>query len=166
MSSFKLYLVHFIFVLLPETRCFGLKRVLLRFCGAKIGRNVRINSSAVFSGSGTLEIGDNTWIGPKCFIYTSSNIKIGSDVNMAPCCVVLNGSHIIDFDGPSIAGDGITEDVVIADGCWICTGATLLGSSVIGRKSIVAACSCTKGEYPDYSLIKGLVAKAIPLSRK
>ena len=72
---------------------------------------------------------------------------------------------MIDFEGPSIAGTGTTENVLIADGCWICTGSTLLGSSVIGRKSIVAACSCTKGEYPDCSLIKGVVAKAVPLEK-
>lgn len=161
-----MYLAHFIFLLLPETRCFGLKRALLRFCGAKVGKNVRINSSAVFSGGGLLEIGDNTWIGPQCFIYASSSIKIGSDVNMAPRCVVLNGSHKIDYDGPSVAGEGITEDVVIGDGCWVCTNSTILGSSAIGCRSVVAACSCTKGEYPDHSLIKGILAKGFPLERK
>lgn len=163
MNSSRLFLIRFVFNLLPETRFFWLKRVLLRWCGARIGKNVRINSSTIFSGVGCLEIGDNSWIGPRCFIYASSNIIIGSDVNIAPCCVILNGSHKIDFEGPSIAGDGIADDVVINDGCWVCTNSTILGTSVIGKKSIVAACSCTKGKYPDNSLIKGVIAKAVKL---
>lgn len=165
MNSKINYFIHFVFKSLPETRCFGFKRFLLRICGAKIGDNVRICSSVNFYGDGDLEIGDNTWIGPMCLIYTSSKIKIGQDVNIAPRCVVLNGTHKIEYDQKSVAGIGYCEDVCIEDGCWLCTNSTILGSSVIGCHSIVAACSCTKGQYPPNSLIKGVIAKYVPLKK-
>lgn len=55
---------------LPETRLFALKTRLLRWCGATVGANVRINSSARFSGTGFLEIGDDVWIGPTCHLVS------------------------------------------------------------------------------------------------
>lgn len=70
--------------ILPETRCFGFKRWMLRLCGAKIGKNVRICSSAKFLGAGDLEIGDNTWIGHQCLISSSSRIIIGANCDFAP----------------------------------------------------------------------------------
>ncbi|MCF0199091.1 MAG: acyltransferase [Bacteroidaceae bacterium] len=149
--------------LLPETGCFGIKRFIWRLCGAKIGKNVRICSIVTIIGVGTLEIGDNTWIGPQNFISVSSTVKIGANVDIAPRCTILNGSHKIGVDGVRVAGKGVSEDILIGDGCWICTNSTILGTSDIGHHSLVAACSCTKGFYPSGSLIKGIIAKASPL---
>lgn len=159
----RLYFTQWFVHLFPETSAFGLKRAILRFCGAKIGKNVRINSSVMIIGIGELEIGDNTWIGPRNFISVASSVKIGANVDIAPCCNVLNGSHKVALEGVRVAGEGICEDVVIGEGSWICTGSTILGSSNIGHHSLVAACSCTKGWYPPQSLIKGIIAKATPL---
>ena len=60
MKSLLLWIYSLIVHLLPETRCFGLKAFLLRRCGARIGRNVRINSSVRILGTGRLEIGDTS----------------------------------------------------------------------------------------------------------
>lgn len=48
MDSLGLYIYKLITMILPETRCFGLKRALLRICGAKIEEGVRICSSASY----------------------------------------------------------------------------------------------------------------------
>ena len=65
---------------LPETRCFKLKVAILRWCGATIGKNVRVNSSARFIGNGGLIIGDDVWVGAGCLIMSTGNahIVIGS----------------------------------------------------------------------------------------
>ena len=49
---------------------------MLRWCGAKIGKNVRINSSAIFLGDGGLIIGDDVWIGAGCRIMPVGNAHI------------------------------------------------------------------------------------------
>lgn len=148
---------------LPETRCFGIKRFLLRISGVYVGKNARICSSAHIIGNGILTIGDNTFIGPRTFIHATSTVKIGNNCDISSNVIILNGSHEVDLSSKHIAGKGISEDVIIGDGSWICTNATLLGSTHIGEKCIVAASSTTKGNYPNLSLVKGCIAQASPL---
>lgn len=162
MNSRILYFVSIFTRILPESRCFGIKRVLYKWAGIDIGSNVRICSSALILGSGKLSIGNNTWIGPQSLISASASINIGSDVNIAPRVSLICGSHKIDFEGPSIAGEGISEDIIVKDGAWICANSTILGSSVIGKKSIVAAGAVTKGKYDDNQLITGVLARQRP----
>lgn len=52
MKTGRLWLYSLFCRLLPETRFFALKASLLRWCGAKVGKNVRINSGARFCGGG------------------------------------------------------------------------------------------------------------------
>lgn len=158
MSPVKLYIVRIICLFLPETRCFALKRHLYRWCGAVIGKNVSICSSVRIIGNGKLRIGDNTWIGSECMLNVSSSIVIGRSCDIAPRVTMVTGSHIINYEGDSIAGEGISMDIEIEDGCWICACSTILGSSKIGRKSIVSAGSITKNQYGDNELLVGAIA--------
>lgn len=146
MNTFLLYLVNLFTSLLPETRFFGFKRTLYKFCGVKMGRNVRICSSVKILGNGFLEIGDNTWIGPQSLISSSSKIKIGMNTNIAPRVVIVTGSHEYSFDGDSVAGNGFNRDVIIGDGSWICAGSILLGGVILGKSTLVAAGAVVKGE--------------------
>lgn len=135
--------------LLPETRCFGLKRWLLRQSGAIVGHNVRICSSAKFIGSGQLTIGANTWIGHCCLISTSSKITIGANCDLAPNVYIGNGTHRITPDCDRIANIETSEDIVIGNGCWICVNSTILPGVTIGDKCVIAAGAVVTRSYPD-----------------
>lgn len=146
--------------LLPETRCFGFKRWLLRQTGAKVGENVRICSSVMFVGTGSLEIGDNTWIGHRCIISTSSSIKIGSDCDIAPNVYIGNGTHQITPDRKRIADIEISEDIIIGNGCWLCAGSMVLPGVTIQEKSVVAAGAVvTKSQSENMVLLAGIPAR-------
>ncbi len=142
MNSLRLWIYACVTRWIPETRGFGLKVWLLRWCGATIGENVRINSSATFSGTGKLTIGNDVWIGPGCFISPvgAAEIKIGNCVDLAPQVMVLTGSHVIDVGvGAHIGGEGIAASVAIGDGCWVGARATLLPGVSLAEKVLVAA---------------------------
>ena len=141
MKTSRLWLYRLLTALLPETRCFGFKRTLLRWCGAKIGKNVQINSSASFFGNGKLEIGDDVWIGPRVMLGSSGDavIRIGCDVDIAPGVNVWTGSHKVDLNGKHLAGSGYNESIVIGDGSWIGIGATILHGVSLAPQTLVAA---------------------------
>ena len=147
--------------LLPETRCFGLKRNLYKWAGVEIGEDVRICSSARIIGEGHLAIGDHTWIGPQCLLSVSSRAIIGNYCNFAPRVVLVTGSHEIDIDGYSIAGKGFNEDIEIGSGSWLCAGAIVLGGTEIGSKSILAAGAVAKGKYGDFVMLAGSLAQVV-----
>lgn len=97
MRPSRLWIYRLITALLPETRFFGLKVRLLRWCGAQIGSNVRINSSARFAGDGQLIIGDDVWIGPGNLLSAvgSATLTIGSHCDLAPQVTLLTGTHMV-----------------------------------------------------------------------
>ena len=141
MKSFRLWLYYHLTWWLPETRFFRWKVFLLRWCGAKIGNNVRINSSARFVGIGKLIVGDDVWIGSGCRIMPTgeASIVIGNHCDLGPEVMILTGSHEIDAVGRHIAGRGISSDVEIGDGCWLGARSTILPCVSIAPKTIIAA---------------------------
>ena len=158
MKTSVLYFANCIFRMLPETKCFGLKRGLLRLSGAKIGSNVRICSSVMIIGAGELTIGDNTWIGHRCLISASSSIKIGKNVDIAPNVYIGNGTHEITPDKERIASIELAKDIVIGNGCWLCANVTILPGVTIGDKCVVAAGSVVTKSYGNMKLLAGIPA--------
>lgn len=161
MNTFLLYIFGGFIHCLPPTRFFSLKRLLYKFAGVKIGKNVRIASSAKILGSGDLTIGDNTWIGHEVMIVCSDNIVIGKDCDIAPRVYIGNGTHIIESQSYKAAGKGMSLPISIGDGCWLCVNSTVLPNTNIGNCSIVAAGSVVKGDIPSRQLWGGVIARKI-----
>ena len=161
MTGLKRYLTEFILKFIPETRCFRLKRALYRFVGIKIGKNVRMCSSARFMGAGRIEIGCNTWVGHQVLIISSSYIRIGSDVDIAPNVYIGTGSHSIDPTGKRVAGIGYNKDIIIGDGSWLGVNACILPGVSVGQKCIIAAGAVVINDTESLSVYGGVPAKKI-----
>lgn len=162
MKTGRLWIYSLICRWLPETRFFGFKVRMLRWCGAKVGMNVRICSSARFYGGGELIIGDDVWIGIGDMIYSTLNasVKIGKHCDLAPEVMILTGSHEIDVDGDHIGGKGTAANVEIGDGCWLGARSTVLPGVTIAKKNILAAGSVmTTSSEIEKSLWAGVPAK-------
>ena len=161
MKPFRLWIYRLVTSWLPETRFFGLKVFLLRWAGAKIGKNVRINSSSIFRGDGRLVIGDDVWIGGGDVIspVSSACIVIGSHVDFGPQVMVITGSHEVDPDGDHIGGKGIALDVKIGNGCWVGARSTILPGVAVADKTVVAAGAVvTKSVEEIGTLVAGVPA--------
>ena len=162
MNSRRLFIIRLIFGLLPATRCAKFKSHLLRWAGAAIGHNVRCTSSANFLLTGALRIGTETWIGHE-FLAAGGDalISIGAYCDIGPRVSLISGSHRINLHGPRVAGAGYSETILIGEGCWICAGATILGGTTLGARSIVAAGAVVKGDFPPGCLSGGIPARVL-----
>lgn len=161
MNTIILFVYNFITNFIPETKFFEFKNSILRLAGAKIAQNVRICSSTKILGNGTLQIGENTWIGHQGLIISSSSIIIGADVDIAPRIYIGTGTHIIDINSNNIAGAGISKDVKIGDGSWISVNSTILPGVLIGEKNIIAAGSVVTKSTLNYHMYGGVPARLI-----
>lgn len=162
MNSLRLWLYACLTRWLPETRFFALKAVLLRWCGATVGKGVRINSSVQFSGTGFLTIGNDVWIGPGCYLspIMGGEISIGNHVDFGPYCTVLTGSHQVDPEGEHIGGKGTVASVSIGDGCWLGARSVILPGVSLPKKTLVAAGAVvTRSIQEPYCLLAGVPAK-------
>ncbi len=162
MKSLRLYIVHAIFSFLPATRFFRLKASLLRWAGAAVGSNVRIVSSARFFLTGHLTIGDDTWIGHEVLIVGGdADVSIGRKVDIAPRVTLVTGTHELLTTPGRTAGRGYSLPILIEDGVWIGTSATILGGVKVHELSMVAAGSLVRDDVPSRSMVGGIPSRVI-----
>ena len=161
MSSIMLWLYRIATWWLPESRAFGFRAMMLRLAGAKVGQNVRIYSSVMFTGVGAIEIGDDVHIGASALFVTArpATITIGSHVDIGPGAVITSGTHEIDPQGLHIAGNGLAQSVAIGDGCWIGARAVILPGVELPQSTLVAAGAVVaKSVSESHCLVAGVPA--------
>lgn len=145
---------------LPATRCFVFKRWLLNLFGFNVGCGAKICGGVRFYGRGNFSVGEDTWVGLGCVFILSekASINIGDRCDIAPQVLFHTGSHALG-DETRRAGKGFSQPIVVGAGSWICSRATLLGGSFIGRGCLVAAGAVVlPGDYKDNSMLAGVPA--------
>ncbi len=162
MNTKKMYLVNLMFSLLPPSRMYPFKSALLRWAGAKLGKNVRIVSTARIQMTGDLSIGDNTYIGDYALITGGdAGIKIGRDVAIGPRCLLVTGTHE-KYTHPDIAaGNGYSLPIEIGSGVWLGANVTVLGGVVINEGAIAAAGALVRCDVGRKEMVAGVPARTI-----
>lgn len=131
------------------------KRKLLNGIGHEIGEGTKVVGPIRLYGK--LHTGKDVWLGTNFTIHGLGNVYIGSNCDIAPDVTCLTGSHLIG-DSERRAGEGITKDITVGNGCWICARSTLVGGCKIGDSSVVAACACVTGSVADNTMVGGVPA--------
>lgn len=150
------------FNLLPITRCFALRRLLLLGCGAKLATGVRLAGGTKFLGHGGLSIGESTWVGPYGLFFTHPDapITIGSRCDIAPEVCFITGTHE-PGDVSQRAGSGVAWPIRVGDGCWLGARVTVLAGVSIGAGAIVAAGAVVAADVEPNTLVGGVPARLI-----
>lgn len=122
------------------------------------GENLRLGRNVNFYNPSSILLGSNVYIAYGCTMISIGKIYIGNDVMLGPYVVLSAGEHTRTQNSYRY-GLRIESSITVGDGSWIGSHACILGSSNIGKGSIVAAQSCViKGTYPDDSLLAGVPA--------
>ena len=162
MNTTRLYFFNLMVKLLPPSRCYGLKARMLRWCGAKVGKNVQMFSPKIM-GDFELELGDNVWIGHEALIFGAAGSKITVETNakIATRAIVVTGSHEYSIKYDNIAGPGRAEDIRICSGAMVGTATIILPGKTIGAKSDVAAGAVVTKDVPAMVRVAGVPARVI-----
>ena len=123
---------------------------ILRWFGARIGRDVLIRHRVRVHWPWNLTVGDDSWIGTDVELYNLDDIVVGSDVCISQHTYLCTGSHdrfsaVFDFDnGP----------IVVEDGAWICARSTILRGVTIGANTVVGATCVITDDVPPNSIVR------------
>ncbi len=128
-----------------------LKKRVLRFFGAKIGKGVIIKPSVNIKYPWKLKIGDHCWIGENVWIDNLDNLEIGDNVCISQGALLICGNH----DYKSTTFDLITSPIVIEDGVWICAKAIVSSGVRLKSHSILTIGSVATKDLDPYSINKG-----------
>ena len=146
----------------------------------KIGANtVILGELCAFCSGATIEIGEDTYIGPRSNIMAFASIKIGSRVQISHGVNIYdNNSHstsgslrfthmktILTKGHPPVVEDLDRAPIVIEDDVWIGFGAIILKGVHIQRGAIIGAGSIITKNVAAYAKIVGNPPRQIGESR-
>ncbi len=150
--------------ILPQ---FGFNRVrtaLLRAAGIPIGKGALVMGEIYLSGKGDwselFSIGADTYITGPLRVNLGGSVKIGKGVNIGHDVLLLTVDHQI---GPPWRRAGWSEfgPIVIEDGVWIGSRATLLPGVTAGKGSIIAAGAIVTHDVAANTLVGGVPARVL-----
>lgn len=135
----------------------GLKRVLLRFFGAKIGKQVVIKPNVHIKYPWFLSVGAHSWIGEKVWIDNLVPVSIGNHVCLSQGAMLLTGNH--NYKTPGF--DLITGEIHIENGVWIGARSLVAPGVRCHSHSVLAVMSAALNDLDPYTIYRGNPASAI-----
>jgi acetyltransferase-like isoleucine patch superfamily enzyme len=107
---------------------------------------------------GSIELGDNIFIGPHCVIYGHGGLRIGSNTMIAAHTIIIPANHNFSDPDRLIQDQGETRrGITIEDDCWIGSGVRICDGVTLGRGTVVGA-----GSVVTKSLPAGIIAVGVP----
>jgi acetyltransferase-like isoleucine patch superfamily enzyme len=137
--------------------------------GIRIGEGVLIGRNThVILKEGTIDIGNNSRIGPMSFVGTTQSITMGEDVTTGPLCTIgLLTKDDSDPDLPNTQRDTVERGgVVLGNGVALGGSVVVLDGIKIGSGSVVGAGSVVTKDIPAESVAVGSPAKVIRKRRE
>ena len=113
-----------------------------------VGENCFVNYNCTFLDVAPITLGNGVWIGAGVTLATPNHPIISEERLIAD---YPDGKHYLEFSNP----------ITIKDGCWICSGATIIGGVKIGENCVVSAGSVVTKDVPPNSIVAGIPAKVI-----
>ena len=129
----------------------GLRCFLLRFFGAKVGKNTFINSRAKIWYPWNLEIGSNGGIGFDALIYNLDKVIIEDYATVSQRVHINTGSH--DYTNPAFPL--VTRPIHIGAGAFIGADSYVGWGVNIGEMAVIGARSVVVSDMPSYTVSHG-----------
>jgi maltose O-acetyltransferase len=142
------------FSLWERAKC-RLNYLLPRMLVPHLGRDVRVYGFPRLSAPDRLRIGDGTTINHGVVMGARGGVTIGKNVRLSPYAVIETGYLVPNI----VPREHSAKPIVIEDGVWVATGATILAGVTIGRNSVIAAGAVVSRDVPPNSLAMGVPAR-------
>lgn len=145
------YLVNVLFLQCRLNPSSGLKVLLLRLFGTKVGKGVVIKPGVNIKYPWKLAIGNHCWIGEGVWIDNLAQVTIGNNVCLSQGAMLLCGNH----NYRKSTFDLILGETTLEEGVWIGARA-VVGPGVTCRShAVLTVGSAATGDLEAYSIYKG-----------
>ncbi len=130
---------------------YGVKRLLLRMFGARVGKGVVIKPGVNIKYPWRLQVGDNVWIGEGVWIDNLADVVIGNNVVISQGAMLLTGNH----DYKSRTFDIFVRPIVLEDGVWIGAKGVVTPGVTCHTHSVLTAGAVLTGDMQAYGIYQG-----------
>jgi putative colanic acid biosynthesis acetyltransferase WcaF len=135
----------------------GIKIVLLRLFGAKIGKGVIIKNNVIIKFPWKLTVGNHVWLGENCWLDNLDYVVIGNNVCISQGALLLTGNH--DYTISSMPYRN--APVVLEDGVWIGANSIVCSGVTCHSHSILTAGSIATKDMDAFTIYQGNPAVAV-----
>lgn len=136
---------------------YGWRNFLLRLFGAKLGKGVKVRSSAKFTYPWKVSIGNHSWIGDNVQFYSLEEIHIGANCVISQESYLCTGSH----DVKDLHFGLVTKPIHVKDGAWVASDVFVYPGVTIHELGVAAARSTILKDIPFNEIHAGFPAKFI-----
>ncbi|MFN8020410.1 MAG: acyltransferase [Acidimicrobiales bacterium] len=149
---------------LPPMTGLRLRPLVLRRLGFHVGRETVVMGALQLTGGRgiqhRLRIGRGCVINHGVSIEATAAVELGDRVALGQDVRIITNAHLI---GPHDRrhGDLVARPVVIEDGAWVSTRATILPGVTIGRGAVVAAGAVVRTDVAPDTLVGGVPARLL-----
>ncbi len=154
------YLIKCALFLTPLPVPSGIKTIVLRWFGARIGKGVVIKPRVNIHFPWKLSVGDHTWLGEEVFILNMEPVSIGSHCCISQRAFLCTGNH--DYRQPEMPYRN--QPIVIEDGAWIGAQSFVGPGVTIGSETVLSAASVAIRSQPAQMVCAG--NPAAPVKRR
>jgi acetyltransferase-like isoleucine patch superfamily enzyme len=130
---------------------YGLRRFLLKLFGAKVGRGVRIRSTALVEVPWNVEFGDDVVIGDHAIVYSIGKITIGRATNISQYSHLCACTH----DYTTRRFPLLSPPIVIGEEVWIAADAFIGPGVTVGDRAVVGARATVVKDVPSDQVVAG-----------
>ena len=150
---------------LPMSRCFALKRWLLRKIGGmKVADGVQVWSGAHFYGQ-YISIGKNCHIGEECFfagLTPDAWLTIGDEVSFGPRVFATTGAHYVG-SAHRRSGTGRQLPIKIGNGAGVCVNVTIAAGTEIGDGCLIMPSCFVSGKIAPNTMVAPAKTIKLPI---
>lgn len=129
----------------------GVKILLLKLFGAKIGKNLIIKNNVCIKFPWKLTIGDNVWIGEQVWIDNLDYVTIENNVCISQGALLLTGNH----DYTLTSFDYRNAPITIEDGAWIGAKSVVCPGVIVKSHAILTVGSIATKNMNPYKIYQG-----------
>jgi putative colanic acid biosynthesis acetyltransferase WcaF len=137
--------------------CFGWRRMVLRWFGAKVGANVNLYPSTVIYFPWNLTVGDWSAIGEEALIYNLGRVTIGQRATISHRAHLCAGTH--DYTHRTLPL--LKPPIEIGDEAWICADAFVGPGVKIGTGAVVGARAVAMKHVEPWTVVAGNPARVV-----
>lgn len=135
----------------------GLKTMLLKVFGAKLGNGVVIKPGVSIKYPWKLRIGDFCWIGENVWIDNLSFVSLGDHVCLSQGAMLLTGNH----NYKQATFDLMIGEIILENGVWIGAQAIVTPGVNCFSHAILTVNSVATKDLDAYSIYQGNPAKKV-----
>ncbi|MGQ0696839.1 MAG: putative colanic acid biosynthesis acetyltransferase [Panacagrimonas sp.] len=135
----------------------GLRAIILKLFGAKLGKGCHVYPSVRIWGPWNLEMADHSCLDEGVYCYSVNRVRIGKKAIVSRGAFICTGSH--DFEDPHFQPYWLP--ITIGAHAWICVDAFIGPGVTIGEGTVIGARAVVSKSMPDWMVCAGTPCKPI-----